>query len=109
MTAISTDKKLHVQFRLEPGCLGPEGDKLIEKFCKFAQQEMVTYHSEFALWEIMPRVDKTLPEIQYKLNEKSLDTSQASRYLKLFEQVLSSFEAELDEKLAMMIEKFFDR
>ena len=109
MTAISTDKKLRVKFCLESGCLGPEGANLIDEFCEFAQQEITSFNADFIVIEISPRVDKTLPEIQYGLNGKGLDSNQASRYLKMFEQNLSSFEAQLDEKLVMMIEKFFDR
>jgi len=109
MTAISTDKKLRVQFRLEPGCLGPDGTNLIDAFCQFAQQELDLFNSKFIVWKVTPRVNKTQPEIQYRLNGKGLDTNQASRYLKLFEQDISNFEDQLDDKLVMMIESFFDR
>ncbi len=109
MTAISTDKILRVQFRLEPGCLGPDGANLIDAFCQFAQQEINSFNAEFIVWEVTPRVNKTQPEIQYRLNGKGLDTNQASRYLKLLGQDLSSFEEQLNDKLVIMIEKFFDR
>ncbi|MFT6898769.1 MAG: hypothetical protein ACJA13_003196, partial [Paraglaciecola sp.] len=33
-------KKLTVTFRVEPGCLGPDGISHIEAFCKFAKREV---------------------------------------------------------------------
>jgi len=109
MTAISDDKKLKVQYNLEPGCLGPDGDDLIEKFCEFAQQEMANYHSKFILWNITPRAGKSLPEVEYRLAEKRLDGNQAGRYLKMYKQDLAGFEEQLDDKLMFMIENSFDR
>ena len=41
------DKKLTVIFRLEPGCLGPDGEDHVEEFCKFAEKEVAPIDSDF--------------------------------------------------------------
>ena len=60
---MSEEKKLHIIFRVEPGCLGPQGDTHVEKFCEFAQQEFNTIDPELIHWDIIPRFDKSLDEI----------------------------------------------
>lgn len=106
---IPTNKKLLVQFRLEPGCLGPQGDQHIDQFCQFAQNQFEGFYSHFVDWEITPRLDKSLPEIQYGINQKQLNSKQVSKYLQIFKHELSSFEESLDDKLAEMIDHYLSQ
>ena len=102
-------KKLTVTFRVEPGCLGPQGSEHIEQFCKFAKKEVATLDADFIRWVITPRYDKTLPETEYKTNNKLLDHKKAQKYLQVFGKDLDEFEAHLQDKLAELIEQFLGR
>ena len=102
------DKKLTVLFRVEPGCLGPEGQDHVDKFCQYAEKEMAPVDSDFVHWEIVPRHDKSLPETQYKIGNKSLSHDKAERYLQVFEKNLDDFEGHLHDKLALLIDEFLD-
>jgi len=64
--ALPDDKKLTVVVRVESGCLGQDGGKCIEEFCKVAHLEFSAIDSGLINWQVLPRLDKSLPEIQYK-------------------------------------------
>lgn len=100
------DKKLTVIFRIEPGCLGPEGVDHIDEFCVFAQKHIETVDADFVHWQLMPRLDKTQTEMQYKINNKGLDHDKAEKYLKLFNKELDEFEGHLHEKLSELIDQY---
>jgi hypothetical protein len=100
------NQKLTVTFRLEPGCLGPEGESHIEKFCVYAQNEFTALTADVMNWRILPRRDKSLSEMQYQINAKSLSTDQATQYLKVFDINRDEFEAGLQEKLALLIDSY---
>jgi hypothetical protein len=102
-------KKLTVMFRVEPGCLGPDGKDHIEDFCKYAKKKVSGLHSDFIRWVITPRWDKTLPESEYKTNNKRLDHDKAEKYLSIFGQQLDDFEESLQDKLAEMIDEYLGR
>ncbi len=103
------DKKLTVIFRVESGCLGPEGKDHIAEFCDFAQKEVELIDSDFVHWDIVPRNDKRKPEMQYKINNKSITHDMAERYLQLFKKSLDEFEGHLNEKLSTLIDQFLGR
>ncbi|WP_144395081.1 hypothetical protein [Pleionea sediminis] len=103
---LSEDKKLAVTFRVEPGCLGPQGKSFIDDFCAFAQKNVQTLDSDYVIWNIVPRNDKTLPEIEYYVLGKRMNHEQAEKYLSLFSKSLDEFEGHLDDKLANLIEEF---
>lgn len=103
---IAPDKKLTIVFRLEAGSLGPDGDNLIEDFCKNAQIHLSSLDNDFINWEIIPRYDKTLPERQYKINNKLLSQEMAKRYLAMFDRQIDVFEDHLDEKLGELINQY---
>ncbi|MCC2618055.1 hypothetical protein LJ739_17505 [Aestuariibacter halophilus] len=102
-------KKLTVTFRVEPGCLGPDGKDHIEAFCRYAKNAVAPLHNEFVRWVITPRYDKSLPETEYKTNGKRLSAEQAAQYLGIFEQSLSEFEEHLEEQLSELIDDFHGR
>lgn len=109
MLPLPQDKKLTIVFRVEPGCLGPDGHSQVEDFCFFAQKEFEQLDSDFIHWEITPRFDKSLPEMQYQINNKKLTHDKAEKYLSLFNKGLDEFEAHLHNTLASQIDKFLGR
>ena len=94
---------------MEPGCLGPDGNVLVEKFCSAALLEFEPIDSDFINWEVVPRFDKSLPEIEYKIINKSLTYDQTAKYLELFNKNLNEFEDYANEKLADLIEQHLER
>ncbi|MDO6564301.1 hypothetical protein Q4488_12975 [Amphritea sp. 1_MG-2023] len=106
---MSEDKKLLVLYRVEPGCLGPQGDKWVSEFCRFAQRALQSQDSAMIRWNIVPRNSKTLPEIEYNVVGKRISYSQATRYLASFGKSLDGFEGRLGERIALFIEDFMSR
>lgn len=102
-------KKLTVTFRVEPGCLGPDGMDHIEGFCKHAKKSVAELDSDFVRWVIVPRYDKSLAETEYKTNNKILDHNKAQMYLKVFGKDLDDFEEHLQEKLSELIDEYLGR
>ena len=107
MTELPKEKKLHVLFRLEPGCLGPKGIDLIEGFCEFANSKISEL--PYASYLFVPRFDKTLPEWEYKINSLNLSNEKVESYLAIFSQVKSQFEEGLEEKVTEYIEIYLNR
>lgn len=106
ITPLPEDKKLNVIFRVEAGCLGPNGEEHINNFCAFAQKEMETIDSEFISWEILPRNDKSLPEMEYIINNKKLSYDKTKRLLDIFNKNMDEFEGSFHEKISNLIEVY---
>lgn len=100
------EKKLTVIYRVEPGCLGPQGKDKIEDFCRFVQKKIETLDADYIIWEISPRHDKNLPEMQYKAIGKKINHDQAEKYLAIFEKELDEFEGHLIDKLTDLINEY---
>jgi len=100
------DKKLSVTYRVESGCLGPDGTDHVDKFCDFAQKSIQTLDSDHIAWNIVPRSDKKLPEMQYRAIGKKMTHSQADQYLAVFGKSLDEFETHLSDKLAALINEY---
>jgi len=103
------DIKLSVVYRIEAGCLGPEGVSHISSFCAFAQKELRALNSSYVNWNIEPRSNKALPEMQYSAIGKGMSHSQADKYLAIFDKSLDEFEIDLGQQMAGLIDRFFDR
>ena len=101
--------KLTITFRVEPGCLGPDGIDHIDSFCQFAQNEVAILDSDFMLWLIIPRYDKSLLETEYSSNNKRLDHDKAEKYLRVFGKELEDFEEHLHDKLSILIDQYLGR
>lgn len=99
-------QKLTVLYRIEPGCLGPQGKQYIEGFCTMALATIGKTDNSFIRWIIVPRYDKSLPEVQYLVNDKALNREMANRYLMHFGRELEPFENTLYEKLADLIDEY---
>lgn len=103
---IKNEKKLAVLYRVEAGCLGPDGLDYIAGFCKFAQLQLQTLHSDYIALTIVHREDKTLPEMQYSLLGKILTNRQAEKYLSLFGSNVDDLECDLSDELTNLIHQF---
>ncbi|MCL6416747.1 hypothetical protein MIB92_13890 [Aestuariirhabdus sp. Z084] len=106
MDSVPQNKKLTLLFRVEPGCLGPEGESHIDEFCVVAQQEFEQISPDFIRFSIVPRRDKSLPENEYRIADKSLSHDQASRYLAHFQENLEELEDQLNELLSHLIDRY---
>ncbi len=103
---LSKDKKLSVTYRVEPGCLGPNGKNHIEDFCQFTQKQVETIDADYVHWLITPRYDKSLAELQYNVLGKKMTHQQAIKYLALFDKDLEEFEGHLCDKVSELIEEY---
>lgn len=99
-TTLPPGKKLTVTFRVEPGCLGPQGDQHVSAFCQFAQTQMAAKDAAFINWDICPRHDKSLPEVDFQLAGKRLTRDQAARYLALFDRRCDDVVSDLEDAIA---------
>ena len=102
-------KKMSILVRLEPGCLGPEGKDHIEVFCLSAKSELKNFHGGIIRWSIQPRYDKSLPEIEYQLDKEIVLHERVESFFTEFNITFSDFEEALDERLAELIERYFER
>jgi len=101
--------KMTVIFRLEAGCLGPEGKSHIIAFCNFAHKQAKKISPTYIDLKISPRISNDLPEIQYKLNNKALSRQRVEKYLSLFNDNIDRFEEKLNEDLILLIDEYFKR
>jgi hypothetical protein len=99
-------KKLGVIYRVEAGCLGPNGLNYIADFCDFAQAKLQASDSGFIIWTIVHREDKTLPEIEYGLFGKTISTDKTDKYLSVFGKNIDDFESDISDHLATLIRQF---
>jgi len=106
---LDDNKKLKVTYRVEAGCLGPDGLNYIVDFCEFTQTKLKTFNSHFIIWNIIHRADKTLPEMEFGLANKSMSDSKADKYLSAFGINLDDFEENLTEHLATLISQFMSK
>ena len=108
-SAIPENRKMLVIFRMEPGSLGPDGSQYINEFCEFTQTQLQAGASHFIHWSILPRFDKTLPEMEFQISGKKLTRKQAGQYLALFSKTLEHFEDQLEDNLEAIINQYFGR
>lgn len=52
-----------------------------EIFASLVMTELKMLDAGFVFWEILPRYDKSLPELQYRIGNKNLDADKAEKYL----------------------------
>ncbi len=108
-TALPENQKLTVIYRVEPGCLGPEGANLVDAFCTFAQPRFESLGSDCIIWQIIPRKNKAAPEMQYNISDKRLNHAQAEKYLAVFGKNLDELEGYLVETFTSLINEFMGR
>jgi len=101
--------KLVILYRLEPGCLGPDGIDHIEVFCHIAQKALQSLNAEICQWQLTPRFDKNLDETQYSLAGKMLTKDKAIKYVQACDAELSQLEEFFQDKLTELINKYVAR
>jgi len=112
MTNTDTTQKmprLTITFRVEPGCLGPQGNEYVTPFCKQAHQTFQALEADVIEWNIVPRFDKALDEIEFKLQNKLLNQAQTSKYFNIIERSQEETEELLHNKIADLIDEFMDQ
>lgn len=107
--SIPHNQCLTVIYHIEPGCLGPQGDSHIDTFCGYAQKSFDALELDYVVWQVEPRLDKSVAEIQFKINQKELSRAQAEKYLKLFEEDIIEFESLIGDTLTHLVEDYFRR
>lgn len=100
--------KLTLLFRVEPGCLGPDGKQHIEPFCTLAMQVFARLEPDRVTWQIVPRFDKHLEELEFHLVTRRLSEEQASQYLASTGCELSVLRERIDETLSMLVTRYMD-
>ncbi|MCK4743947.1 MAG: hypothetical protein KAT25_09025 [Sulfuriflexus sp.] len=108
-TELPQEKKITAECRVEGGCLGPVGDDYVDGFCNFAKDELAFVYAHIVNWQIVPRRDKSLSEMQYKVANKNLSKNQAKKYFELFGEDINEFESLLDDKLIALIEQYMSK
>ena len=108
-TPLPIEKKLTVLFRVESGCLGPEGRELIDGFCELAQKKIELIESNYVHWVITPRTDKTQTETQFEIDGKLLTRDKAEKYLALFKIDIDELETRLFENITDLVEEYLGR
>ncbi len=99
-------KKLTVIFRVEAGCLGPKGNKIVDEFSVYAQNKLEHVDADYIHWIIEARHDKSMAEMEYKINNKKLSHDKAEKYLNMFDKKLDIFERHLYDNLANFIDEY---
>jgi len=98
-----------ILYRLEPGCLGPDGKAHIDAFCQFATPLLASQTAAFMRWQLEPRWDKTLPECQGFFDNRPLKDEQLARLLSHYHTDADALIEQLNEHLTLMIDQFFGR
>lgn len=94
-------------YSIEAGCLGPDGADFVEDFCSFGEGALSSeLDSAYISWIIVPRYDKNVPEIQYKLNDKLLSHSMASRYFAALGEDLDKYEEDFHRVVEKLIDQY---
>jgi hypothetical protein len=104
--AVPPEKKLTVIARIEPGSLGPDGKDKVEAFCRYANRHKADLEQVFTALKIIPRYDKTQPEMEYFIQHKKLNSVQVIKYLGFFALNNDSFEEHFYAGLTTMVEQF---
>ena len=101
------DIRIQLLYRVEPGCLGPDGIEHIEEFCAFAEKKIPP--PNYAVFSFIPRYNKLLDEKEYTLLNRRLSQSQVESYFTKIDKQLDDFESQIDELIAFAVEAFFKR
>lgn len=109
MASQESKPMLLILHRLEPGCLGPDGIDHVEQFCELAEKAVQTLAPQICAWKLVPRYDKSQPEMSYFLGSKQLTKEQTDRYLEMFSMEIDEFEEKFHGKLTQLINQYLAR
>ncbi|MDM5060068.1 MULTISPECIES: hypothetical protein [Aeromonas] len=99
-------KRLTIQIRIEPGCLGPDGKRHIDTFCAAAGRIFAAIEPERVSWVLLPRHDKQLPEQEFFIEGRKLSEEQASLLLQRMGLTLVTLQEHSDAVLAQLVERY---
>jgi len=102
----SNNLKINGCLRLEPGCLGPQGDELIHGFCQFANEQLEMADDSLVDWRIVPRANKNLDEFEYHYKERRLPPAMADKLFEELQQPRESIEETFYSDLLFLIEQY---
>jgi hypothetical protein len=100
------ENKLNILIRVEPGSLGPDGLDHVEPFCDVAKRYYSRLYTELVDWDVLPRYDKTLPEMEFTINGRPLTSQQTEKMLQLVNKDEEQIEMEVMDHLAKLIDKY---
>jgi hypothetical protein len=108
VTSHAATPQINALFRLEPGCLGPNGVDLAYAFCDQIEDDLKKHINcnQVINWRIEPRFDKSLPETEYTLNQRTINASQAKQLVEKLGSDLDDIEMTLHDLLAEWIDEF---
>ncbi|QTH64329.1 hypothetical protein J1N51_02255 [Psychrosphaera ytuae] len=104
--AAQNEQKVQVTIRVEPGSLGPDGLDHVEDFCRVAQCYFDKLYVGTLCWQVIPRYDKSLAEIEYCYLNRTLNEAQANKMLSLINKDIDSMDEETMQHIANLIDKF---
>jgi hypothetical protein len=104
---MNKDMRIQLLYRVEPGCLGPDGIDQIEAFCQFAAEKIPP--PNYAIFSFTPRYDKLLDEKEYSLMNRKISDAQVTNYFEKIDKPLDEFESQVDELIAFAVDAFFNR
>ena len=102
-------EKLLLTYRVEPGCSGPDGSSRIKKFCIYVTAAFVNHHSNYLIYQFIPRYDKTLAEMKLSINHKRLIEAKSSQYMSFFIKLSRALERICKINSLFLIDSFFGR
>lgn len=103
------ETQLTILYTVEPGCLGPQGDQLIDQFCKFIAEKLNSTFGENCLWIIQYKTHLSAHHIDYQIDNKRLNREQAKQFLHASQKDIEHFENDVDELVVEYIEEFLGR
>ncbi|MEM7209046.1 MAG: hypothetical protein AAF434_14580 [Pseudomonadota bacterium] len=110
MFELPTDKtRVLITYRIEPGCLGPDGDQHVDAFCEFVQPYLSVLYPRSCTWNVVPRHDKALDEIEYSLIGRKLTKAQSLKFFESMNSDLPRIEQQAQTVLVESIEVYLGR
>lgn len=97
---------LGMTIRVEPGSLGPDGLDHVEAFCDLAEKVFNKTESSQLTYKIVPRYDKTLPELELLMNQVSLPQARALLVLDKLDLTFEQIEENVMERISTLIDRF---
>lgn len=106
LQSIPEENKLTITFRVEDGCLGPQGESHVDSFCRYAQQKFEHSEPTFIRWLFVHRSDLSQAEVEYQIGHKHLTREYADKYLHVFDNTLDQIETQLFDQVTTLIEQY---
>jgi hypothetical protein len=103
---MNQELSLELVVRVEPGSLGPDGLDHVEAFCIVAEKVFAKVEFATLSFKVVPRYDKTQPELELFMNNKSLPEQRATLVLDKLNVTFEQIEEEVMERISTLIDRF---